>query len=295
MIKAPAFLFPTETILIDDDITYAHLLIDSMSRCNSISAMDNADIILKQKKSDFIFLDGHKDDGEALVRSCLDREKNDAPNLVSVIVADLHMGSIRGLDIFYQLKSPYIYRILISNFIDERFQEEINEAQNCGAIDVVLQKGRNLKIELPSAIDMGQSKFFTLLSNNLLDTESNQNYLSDTEFAEEFKKLLNTYQPDFVWPHQGQTNFVFRKNGNGESQRVFITTPEENDMLIQSDSAHSAPKKALDMLKSGNHMICHTEPHNLDGNEWPFYLREAKKISGSKNNFLFQIEKSNKE
>ena len=54
MLKAPAFLFPTSVILIDDDYLYAQLLPDRLKNCPPMTAFSNIDFLLEQQENDFL-------------------------------------------------------------------------------------------------------------------------------------------------------------------------------------------------------------------------------------------------
>jgi len=298
MLKAPAFLFPTSAIIVDDDNLYAQLLIDRLTNCGPIKAYSNFDFLLKQKDKDYCFVEGSPDSTNykninSIIKKSIANKDNLLGDMISVMIFDLHMENMTGLELLYQIKSPFVYKILISNFIDSKFEEEIKHAQNAGIIDVVLDKGDRLKEELPKAIFAGQSKFFTLLSNQIFEKQETQNYLSDTIFSEHYLKMIDTFRPQFIWPEKDLAAFTFERQSPTHKKSIFITTTDEINTLLSGYNAGTALPKTVEQLKSGKFMLCHENPHNLDGCDWAYYLKPAKIVDGSTSNFLYQtIEES---
>lgn len=289
MLKVPPFFFPTETVLIDDDHLYAQLFVDSLDCKSRIEALENTNILLKQKNEDFLFMGDRPKNIVNSIEKCLEEKKDSLGRIVSVVVADFHMIGITGLELFRKLKSPFIYRILISNFIDERFQSEINDAQNAGIIDAVLRKGEHLKNELPKTIIKGQQRFFAKVGSIIYHNSTAQNCLTDTAFAGHFLNLWNEYNPEYVWPETDFSVFTLEKRSKTEKKKMFITTPDEIQTLLEGDNSQSALPKTIEALKTGNFMVCHENPHIIDGEEWAFHLRPAKKIRGTDGTYLYHV------
>jgi hypothetical protein len=289
MLKVPAFFFPTETVLIDDDQLYAKLFLDSLDRNCKIDIIEDTNLLLGQKNEDFLFIGDRPKNIVNSIENCVEKKSDAIGRMISVVIADFHMGDISGLELFRKLKSPYIYRILISNFIDERFQSAVNDAQNAGIIDAQLRKGDSLKYELPKAIIKGQQKFFVKVGTELYRNSVPQNCLTDTTFAGHFLKLLDDFKPEYIWPEIDFSVFTLEKKSKAESKKMFITTPEEIQTLLEGVNSQSALPKTIAALKTGDFMVCHENPHSLEGEEWAFHLRPAKKIHGSDGNYLYHV------
>lgn len=289
MIKAPAFFFPTDTVLVDDDHLYAQLFIDSLENTHRVEIIEENEL-LDQQDEDFIFRSHRPKNVIKDIETIIKEKKENQNRMVSVIVADLHMKDITGLELFRKLKSPFIYRILISNFADdERFKTEISDAQNAGIIHAVLRKGINLKNELPKIVAKGQQKFFTNLTTKICSNSTAINCLSDTAFSNHFFQLIDEYKPDYIWPDENLSVFIFEKKSRIEKKKLFVTTIDEIKTLLEGENSQSALLKTIEILKTGNFMVCHENPHLLDGEEWAFYLRAAKKISGIDATYLYHM------
>lgn len=294
MLKAPAFLFPTSVILIDDDYLYAQLLPDRLKNCPPMTAFSNFDFLLEQQENDFLLTNYdknniHKDHIYQNIKQSINNKTNQIKGVISVIVCDFHLQNTTGLELFNKLKSPFIYKILISNFIDpeSESEDEIKNAQNAGIIDVVLEKGTKLREQLPNAIFTGQSKFFTLLSNQIFEKQETQNHLSDTILSNHFIKMIDQFRPEYIWPEIDLASFTLEKANSKQKKRVFITTTDEINTLLSGYNAETALATTIEKLKSGDFIICHENPHSLDGLEWAYHLRPASKIAGSNSNFLY--------
>lgn len=290
MIKVPAFFFPTKTVLVDDDSTYAKLFIDSLECGHSIEFLNDIDRLINQSEEDFIFTENRPINVEKLIENSINAPQENSAKIISVIVADLHMPNTTGIELFRKLKSPFIYRILISNFSrDGRFQDEINDAQNAGTIHAVLQKKESLRDELPKILAQGQQKFFTNLATRFYNNSIPVNCLYDTAFAGHFSQLIDEYNPDYIQPGKDFSYFTFKKKSKNEKMNLFVTTSDEIRTLLQGDTSRSALSKTIELLKTGDFMICHENPHMLEGEEWAFYLRPAQKINGSNTTYLTHV------
>jgi hypothetical protein len=292
MLKAPAFLFPTSIAIIDDDTIYPTLLINKIKSKSPIRSFSKPDFFLKEKDKDFIFLseDVRPTDEPTinmLIQKTLHEHNNNLSDMLSVLIVDLHMNPTNGLELLYQIKSPFIYKVLISNFIDSPYEQEIKHAQNMGYIDAVLEKGVRLKEELPPVIINGQLRFFSLLGNRIYANAHVHNYLSDAIFIGYFLKLIKQLNPTFIWPNENLNTFRFEESSTNQIVTLFITNEDEIKVLLEGQGANTASEKDIKQLKSGDFMLCCKNPHLLDGTEWPYYLRPANKIRGSHSLILY--------
>lgn len=298
MIKAPAFLFPTTAIIIDDDAIYAKLMSQKIQSPLNIETYDRWDFLIKQKDRDFIFSPAVKESHDdvsvnQLIHKSIKDRKNYLSQLVSVVVVDLLLGDTTGIELFYQLNSPLIYKVLISNFIDLPHREEIKHAQNSGLIHAVLEKGPRLAQELSNTLITGQLRFFSALSNRILHNNDSCSYLSDTLFASHFRSMAEKFNPQYIWPNKEFNTFSLENNEDMQKSTLFITSLEEVKTLLDSENALTAPAKTIEQLDSGNFVLAHESPMLLDGTEWPQYIRPAKKLQGSSLTYLYNTQQEN--
>jgi hypothetical protein len=291
MFKAPAFMFPTKTVLMDDDHFFAELVAQSLSSKLVITPLFDTEVISQQKSSDLISVDQPSIDKPTLKQQIvagIHAQQMPLDGLVSVIITDEHMGSLRGSTLLSELKSPFVRKILISNFIMLRPVPEVNQLRNRGLIHAVLDKTNNLFDQLPDVVQKSKIDFFTLLSQELFSLKMNP--LADTEFAALFVKLINEFNPDFISPAYNLQMFTFSKQAGKTPLKLFVSTKEQIEGLLDSHRVESAPKSIQSMLKSYEFALAHHDPMTLDGYCWEKYLRPAKKIPGQLTEYIFCTE-----
>jgi hypothetical protein len=251
------------------------------------------DFLLRQKNDDFLFIDGDmfkkaKIGDFEYIKSNLPAIKKSS-TLISVVVSDLYMDTCSGTEIFSQLNSPYISRILVSNFIDYRKNSEIESLRNRGQIDIVLDKTNNLVEELPRAIRAAKTKFFTALSNTLYANACPFHAFSDTEFARFFISKIDEYKPDEINANSAFNRFIFSFNEKYLKIILYITDKREIQSYLESSAAESAPSELLAHLSSGEYMLCHNDDVLPEGSKWPLLIRPAKQLSGNNGKYLYSI------
>lgn len=291
MFKAPALYFPTTVVFLDDDPLYSKLLIDRL-QIDGLKHFESPDFLLRQKKDDFLFIDGDifkklKTGDFAYVKENLLAIKR-SRTLISVVVSDLHMDTCLGTEIFSELSSPFVGRILVSNFIDYQKNSEIDALRNNGQIDIILDKTKNFVEDLPKAIRAAKNKFFTSLSNALFSDCSNH-ALFDTEFAKFFIGKIDEYKPEEILANDSFSRFNFSFSGKSPSLTMHVTDRREIQTHLESKAAQSAPAELLTHLSSGQYMLCHNDDKLPEGTKWPLFIRPAKKFNGKNNDYFYSI------
>ena len=290
MFKAPAIYFPSAVVLFDDDSLYAKLLIERLQMRN-IHYLEHQNFILNQNSSDILSLNA------PIAKDYLKRLKQDlnyfrdTSSLISVIISDLFMSHRNGIDFFESLSSPYVGRILISNFIDYKKTTEITHARNNGVLDIVLDKTKNLHEKLPKAIQAAKIKYFTAISNILFEGNTVDHPLSDTGFAKFFIDRISSLNPSEIIPNAALTRFTFKfDHGTPDISLHVINRSETKDLLL-TDAAESAPAEVLKHISSGRYILCSEERDDVlpCGKLWPLYLRPAKQLNTGSNQFLYSF------
>lgn len=296
MFKAPAIYFPSTVILLDDDHLYAKKLIEKLN-ISGLKYCESPDFLLKQKNDDFLFIDNdifEKININEL--SYLKKKLNTIKNtgkLISVLVSDLYMDSISGTEIFTEISSNHLGRILISNFVDFSKNNDITQARDDKHIDIVLDKTKALSDRLPIAIEAAKMKFFTSLSNVLFNDLGNNHPLSNSEFAKLFTAKIRELKPNKITPNSTLNKFFFEFEHTKTNQVFHITEPYEINSIINSHGAESAPKEVLEHLSSGKYILCNEDDDILlDGKLWPLYIRPAKEFNNKKIKLFYNISES---
>lgn len=292
MFKAPALYFPSTVVFLDDDPLYAKLLIDRL-QIPGLKHFESPDFLLRQKADDFLFIDGDifkkaKTGDFDYVKSHLASIMK-SQTLISVVVSDLHMDFCSGSDIFSQLNSPFIGRILVSNFIDYQKNNEIEVLRNNDQLDIVLDKTKNFVEELPKAIHAAKNKFFTKLSNVLYTDACSNHALFDTEFAKFFIAKIDEYKPEEIKANSNFSRFLFTFNDKCPDLVLHITDKREIQSYLESAAAESAPHELLTHLSSGDYILCHDDDVLPEGKLWPLLIRPAKQFVGKNNRYFYSI------
>lgn len=295
MFKAPAIYFPSTVVFFDDDPLYAKLLIDRLG-IKRLKHFESPDFLLKQKRDDFLFIDG--DIFKKANVNDFDYVKNNlnlikkSGSLISVVVSDLHMEKCSGTDILSQIASPYVGRILVSNFIDYQKNTDIAEARNNGAIDILLDKTKNFVDELPKAIQAAKMKFFTALSNALFPHACASNPLCDIEFAKFFISKIDELKPEEIRTNNAVNRFTLIFGEGQQNLVIYVTEKNEIQSYLESSAAVSAPSELLSHLSSGKYMLCPEEDILPDGKMWPLFIRPAKAFDGKHAKYFYTISES---
>lgn len=297
MFKAPAIYFPSTVVFFDDDHLYAKMLLSRL-KIPYLKHFQSFDFLLKQKSEDLLFADvdvikDTKMSELAYLKRYLPSLKKSG-SLISTVISDLHMGEFSGADIFSQLTSPYLSRILVSNFLDYQNTSDISDLRNNGSIDMLLDKTKNFTEELPKVIMAAKNKFFTALSNVLFSAPPYDHALSDTEFAKFFLAKINELKPEEIRPNNTFTRFEFIFGKGMPNQVIHVTERREIQSNLGSSAAETAPHDLIPHLSSGRYMLCHEEEDDVlpDGRFWPLFIRPAKPLDGKNTRFFYSISEA---
>jgi CheY-like chemotaxis protein len=290
--KTPVVVFPTKSLLIDDDGLYARLFAKNMLRKEgiSINLIDTPEVILEQSDNDFLFFPNlNKTHTQIINRNEISNNPSNIQEqldgAISVLVVDYYMPKINGLEFFEKIKSPFVYKILISNFVDTDYSHEVTEALNNGIINAALDKKRNLNQTLKQSICKGQNKFFSLLSNEIIQP-SQCTRMSDPDFSAFIWDTIEKIKPENMFSNKHLSQFQFMHKDASFKQSLFITTPDEITILLEGYQAETVSAAIIEKLASHNFILACQDPFSIEGTEWANFLKPATKIKGSFNNYL---------
>jgi CheY-like chemotaxis protein len=287
--KAPVAIFPTQSLMIDDDTLYTRLFTKNMLRNEGISIIpsnvDLTNIILKQANNDFIYLN---EPSQIITANDLSKKpceiSRQLQETVSVLIADFHMPDMDGLEFFANIKSPFIYKILVSNFIEDEYLEKISNAVNEGIINAFLDKKKDLYKNLKKSITKGQNHFFTLLSNQIFHPDP---AMKDPDFSKFIWDMIEKIGPDTMHADEKICQFSFKNKDTNKT--LLVTTIEEINNILNSYQAEVASKHVIKNLSSHNFILACKDPFSIDGSEWDNFLQPAKKIRCRFNDYLFTV------
>lgn len=288
--KTPIVMFPTETLLLDDDPIYARLFAKNIKRNKGvlIKPIVDAKSLLKQGSNDFLFYEtpelSEKPKNRLELSTNTLQLKKQLQGSISVLIADYHMPGMNGVEFFKTITSPFVYKILISNFIDSGYSDEINSAINNGFINAFLDKKRSLESNLKQSIAHGQKRFFSFLSNEIM-MPSQRKRISDPDFSAIVQKLIDKMSPQSMHANEELSCFQFKNKEIKNS--LFITTIEDTAELLESYQAENASKNVIEKLASHKFMLSCPDPFGMEGSSWGDFIKPAQKVKGHFNEYLF--------
>jgi hypothetical protein len=277
----PAIHKPTSTLLIDDD----HLFIDNIRallpdnrNCHVVSAQS-----LAMAYGPHLF---SLQDGKSFIplttSDVLDRNSF-LPIPVSVIVIDHCMAPHNGIDILRRITSPFIQKILISNFFTNN---DAIDAFNQNIINHYICKMDPLFIDkLNSAISDAKQNFFIKISSMLPDFFSEENLLFEPKIKDIFYKIKSDHNVDYYFSSDDLKQFeFFDKNGENRVSLNIIPEDELNDIL-NSYHAESASSEIISLIKSGVVLPYGSKDCFPEGKDWLTNLKSAQSFEGKKKYF----------
>jgi len=294
--KVPLTIFPSETVFIDDDFIYAKLLTRNMRNDEGVAITPTSDteIFLAQGENDFVYLNESNIDGRISKIIELSTEplkaQKQLTNTVSVIIADYLMPKINGIDFFKRIKSPYIFKILASNFVDTNYSKKTTAAMNEGIINAVLDKKQKFYKTLKQSICKGKNGFFSLISSEILPKPLSKNdKFSDPKLATFVWELVAEINPEYMWANPDLNSFFFKSRNTGADKTLYVVTSDDITDLCQSYQAEFASRKVIERLQSHEFILASEDPFSMDGSQWIELLRPAKKIKGQCNDYLVSL------
>lgn len=291
MLKSPVIYFPTTSVFVEDDPMFVNLLNKRMDIYPPLIPLNSPDRLLQQKERDLLFF--HEEDREIGTDNFLKNitQISAKHNLISVIVSDLHMREKSGTDLFYEVLSPYVGRILVSFYLDYHNNPEIIQSLTDNAIHIALDKSKELHTVLPEAIAKEKIKFFTRLSNTLFGKILNKHPLTDTKFSHFFNSLILKYKPLEIHANNNFSvfTFLFDKNQN-KKLKITVTDIKEIKSQLECHHAQLASASVITSLEKGERILCQNdEDILLNGDKWTLNLLPAQKFEGNQSTYFFNL------
>lgn len=279
----PAVFSQSATILIDDDGIY----IENVAK---ILPSSFRPVICKAEQSEilsdkpiigvkFPFTNPKTDLVEANKNDIL--SKIDSGFLpVSVVVVDHCMEPKNGLEICKNIKSPFIQKILISNFVKN---EQAIDALNSELIDFYICKMDNQFIsKLTSAIKECRKRFFLKLSTTKFNLLNENSLFSEPSIQSLISKISKDFKAPYYYSSKDLKQIVF-STGN-KIDKVTLSIFDENEINEISESFHAetATPQMLSLLKSRTVIPLREDCSIPDGEHWANNLKPLNIIPGMK-------------
>ncbi|MCA9508992.1 MAG: hypothetical protein KC505_11275 [Myxococcales bacterium] len=295
--KIPSTIFPTQTILVDDDSLYGGLLAKNMEceyKC-AIESMSKLDLTEDVNQKDILFLNDNTwtiDNGifkENLSwkNSC---DSFEMAGCISVVVADLYMPKCNGLQLLEEIESPFVYKILISNHVIDNLDHQIKQALNDKTIHASIDKrDKNFKRELSKQIRLGKQRFFGKISDFINNSKDASIKASDPEVSRLFWNILENKDFSFLESDRSLRKFKVKDENRKDIRHIFIDDDQTTTELLSSYQGQIAPNSVKEKLKSSKFILSCDNPYEVSGETWGEYLVPAKKVEGRTKNFLISV------
>ena len=289
----PSTIFPTTTIFIDDDGLYARLVAKNLGLKHGLSvvAIEHLTIENSMEERDFLFFNKtEKSFDKGKYKE--DLEWKTSPDSIeldgcaSVIIADLYMPDQNGLQLLEKIKSPFIYKILISNRASDDLDEEVNRAINNKIIDASLDKRKeDFYVQLANHIKMGKKCFFSKISNYTTKAKK----AAEPELSKVIWDILEQINPAYLETDTSLRQFITKNGNKKEVKTIFIDEDDTINELLDSYQGQRATESVKTKLRSKNYLLACKSPFEIPGEQWGEFLSPARLIKGRSKHFLISI------
>lgn len=249
--KLPSFYHPTEILFVDDDLDAINNYSASLPSHFSIKSFTVPEEALAYINSSERVKPLHER-CRPLVSDInhYEREMANARRFEEccMVIADYAMPSMNGIEFCKAIENPFIYKILLTGFADEKlavkaFNDEIINR-------FFAKRDREVLSKLRTAIEIIQKDYFCRMShyvNELIQCASPP-FLRDEGFLSFFNSLLKDRKIyEYYLSHQPQ-GFVLI-NENGEISRLVIYTESDLNFQLEMAVSKHAPKELQHRLQ----------------------------------------------
>lgn len=214
-------------------------------------------------------------------------------NEITVLIVDYSMAGMSGLELFKQLKSKSIMKILLTG---EASKELAIEAFNADLIDkFILKTTPNMTDVLRQSIQELQGKCFLrwsdLVLNKIQSARQTLNILEDVVFINFFNKVCENYKIVEYYLLDDQGSFLLLDLQAKPIWLIVKSDKEMDELYRYAEFEGDTPKEVLELLKN-RHMLpyFHTEEElQVSPTHWKEYMYPATKLQSNKHNFYYAI------
>lgn len=306
----PAFFFPTQTIIVDDDCQFLESLSLSLDYntdsykffSNPITALSYINENLEKRKwinkyiksleeeeTDHKIIDINISD---LYNEIYNQERF---NIITNIVVDFDMPIINGLEFCKKLKDTNINKILLTGTVDDK---SAIDAFNHGLINYFIPKNNdNISEILTTAICNGANSYFNNLSQMIYTSirASKNNIMFDNS---SFISLLHSIIQEkniIEYYLLGENGGYLMINNKGHVGILHITLDESIDYIYNLALDEGLNKKSLIALKNRSKILFYFDMNSKkmpDINFWQDYLKTPKVVKLDNKNCYYFFEEN---
>jgi CheY-like chemotaxis protein len=287
MLKTPAFFFPTTVLVIDDDKHFSRMIELSLQDRFHIQAFSNHNDLGQYLNQEINFRPGLAPELLPLSNAKKVRDllhSGQSHNIVSIIVSDQQLDETTGLELLSKFKSPFLKKILISNFVDTI---TINKAYIHKNIDAFLPKLDHLFLsKLSNTVQCLQRQFFINYSERQFQPNLRQTGLYEQSVADYVNKIIEKF--DIIRMVASDDVNMLEMESESKHEKIYLHIAEEQDFedLIHSIQSEGASPAILRRIKEKLAMPCFRNGNIPDGSMWEEFMRPVIKVNGDKPYFI---------
>ncbi|MGH1352060.1 MAG: hypothetical protein ACRBBN_14810 [Methyloligellaceae bacterium] len=211
---------------------------------------------------------------------------------ISVAIVDYDMPGMNGLDVFRQISSCPIQKVLLTG---KASIETAIGAKEDGIIDTFLMKQEhNLFNRIHSELKKLQKNYFENIAGRVISAKCQHNiaFMEDPAFQSTFEDLVHNRQVEEYYVSTSPTGVLMIQN-DGSISFLHVNTEKELLDNIAVAEQYSAPRQLIELLETQKVLsIFPTEggyyrsEHEKDWNE---YIWPAQQITGQKANWYISL------
>ncbi|MEM7402933.1 MAG: response regulator [Myxococcota bacterium] len=202
---------------------------------------------------------------------------------VGIVIVDVQMPEMDGVDFCKKLESPYIQKILLTGTLSET---DAIKALNEGVVHQVLYKEpTNMRAAVQEALLRARWCYFAALTRGLYGANSPYNINSAPQDLLCEKLLLQEMQrcdavEHYLCDPRGTFLLV---DAQGNSHALFVRTAQQLQESLKTPQAQSANPQLLAQLQASEQMLCYFHPAQTrlpEGDQWEQYAHAASVFQG---------------
>ena len=202
---------------------------------------------------------------------------------VGIVIVDVQMPEMDGIDFCKKLKNPYIQKIMLTGTLSET---DAISALNTGVVHQVLYKHPTKMGEiLHEALLRARWSYFTALTRAMYGSNSPYNINSapeDSAFAKLLEKEMQRCKAVEYYLCDPRGTFLLL-DANGNSYGLFARTSQQLQESYSTPQAQSVSPQLLKELKAHKKMLCYFHPEQTrspEGGAWEQYVHATNVFQG---------------
>lgn len=267
MTEIALYYYPTNIVLIDDNELFLANLAQTLSMksphlqyrtySNPLEALENVNGKHQQQlRHHKVYIDSEQEHASQFVFDVLNKGRHVKTakgrlDEVSVLVVDLDMPGIDGIELCQKVDSPNIKKILLTGVAAT---DRVINAFNNDDIHFYISKGQeDMDVQLEEAIHRLQNEYFLDISSKIKTDalSGSTNFFSDPAFADYFATLSKQLGVCEFYFAPKPSRYNLKLNNNNEVM-LLLYTEKEIDEHIAVLKEEDAPAYLIESLQKGH-------------------------------------------